>query len=86
MDKRVVITGLGAITSLGETAAELWDGIKTKKCGIDEITLIDTTNFKTKLASEVKNYDYSKSFYGFSYSNYHFLRDKTFINLIIEIF
>ena len=62
MEKRVVITGLGAITPLGETAVELWDGIKYKKCGIDEITLIDTENFKTKLAGEVKNYDYSKYF------------------------
>ena len=32
MEKRVVITGLGAITPLGETAVELWDGIKNKKC------------------------------------------------------
>lgn len=62
MEKRVVITGLGAITPLGESAVELWDGIKSKKCGIDEITLIDTSSFKTKLAGEVKNYDYSKYF------------------------
>ena len=62
MEKRVVITGLGAITPLGETAVELWDGIKNKKCGINEITLIDTSSFKTKLAGEVKNYDYSKYF------------------------
>ena len=51
-----------AITPLGESAIELWDGIKSKKCGIDEITLIDTSNFKTKLAGEVKNYDYLKYF------------------------
>ncbi len=62
MEKRVVITGLGAISPLGETAVELWDGIKSKKCGIDEITLIDTSTFKTKLAGEVKNYDASKYF------------------------
>ncbi len=62
MERRVVITGLGAITPLGESAIELWDGIKSKKCGIDEITLIDTSNFKTKLAGEVKNYDYLKYF------------------------
>ena len=62
MERRVVITGLGAITPLGESAVELWDGIKTKKCGIDEITLIDNSTFKTKFAGEVKNYDYSKYF------------------------
>ncbi|MBQ7882018.1 MAG: beta-ketoacyl-ACP synthase II [Treponema sp.] len=62
MEKRVVITGIGAISPLGETAVELWDGIKNTKCGIDEITLIDTSTFKTKLAGEVKNYDASKYF------------------------
>ncbi len=62
MERRVVITGLGAISPLGETAVELWDGIKMQKCGIDEITLIDSSTFKTKLAGEVKNYDSSKYF------------------------
>lgn len=62
MERRVVITGMGAISPLGETAVELWDGIKNTKCGIDEITLIDTSTFKTKLAGEVKNYDASKYF------------------------
>lgn len=62
MERRVVITGLGAISPLGETAVELWDGIKMQKCGIDEITLIDPSTFKTKLAGEVKNYEPSKYF------------------------
>lgn len=62
MNKRVVITGIGAISPLGENTVELWEGIKSKKCGIDEITLIDTTTFKTKLAGEVKNYDPLKFF------------------------
>lgn len=62
MERRVVITGLGAISPLGETVEELWDGIKNSKCGIDEITLIDTTTFKTKLAGEVKNYEPTKYF------------------------
>ena len=57
MEKRVVITGLGAITPIGKNVDELWDGIKNKKCGIDEITAFDTSNFKTKLAAEVKGYD-----------------------------
>ena len=57
MEKRVVITGLGAITPLGKNVNETWEGIKNKKCGIDKITLFDTTNFKTTLAAEVKDFD-----------------------------
>lgn len=57
MERRVVITGLGAITPIGKNVEETWDGIKNKKCGIDEITLFDTTEYKTKLDAEVKNYD-----------------------------
>ncbi|MCI8700468.1 MAG: beta-ketoacyl-ACP synthase II [Clostridia bacterium] len=57
MERRVVITGLGAITPLGNTAEEFWKGIKEGKCGIDEITLFDTNNQKVKLAAEVKGYN-----------------------------
>lgn len=57
MEKRVVITGLGAITPIGKNVNETWKGIANKKCGIDKITLFDTENFKTKLAGEVKEYD-----------------------------
>ena len=57
MDKRVVITGLGAITPIGKNVEKTWNSIKEKKCGIDEITLFNTENFKTKLAAEVKKYD-----------------------------
>lgn len=57
MEKRVVITGLGAITPIGNTVKEMWKGIEEKKCGIDEITLINTSTFKTKLDAEVKEYD-----------------------------
>ena len=57
MEKRVVITGLGAITPIGKDVNETWKGIEDKKCGIDKITLFDTDNFKTKLAGEVKEYD-----------------------------
>ena len=62
MEKRVVITGLGAITPIGKNIKETWDGIKEKKCGIDEITLFDTTGYKTTLAAEVKEYDPTKHF------------------------
>ena len=56
MERRVVITGLGAITPIGNNVEEFWDGIKNGKCGIDEITYFDTTDYKVKLAAEVKGY------------------------------
>ena len=62
MDRRVVITGLGAITPIGKNVEETWEGILQKKCGIDKITSFDTTKFKTTLAAEVKDYDSSKYF------------------------
>ena len=57
MEKRVVITGLGAITPIGNTVDEMWKGIEEKKCGIDKITHFDAEGYKTGLAAEVKNYD-----------------------------
>ncbi|MBE5806001.1 MAG: beta-ketoacyl-[acyl-carrier-protein] synthase II [Clostridiales bacterium] len=57
MNKRVVVTGIGAITPIGNNAEEFWKGIKEGKCGIDEITQFDTTGYKVKLAGEVKNYN-----------------------------
>ena len=57
MERRVVITGLGALTPIGNTVEEFWEGIKKGKCGIDEITYFDTTNMKVKLAAELKNYN-----------------------------
>ena len=62
MERRVVITGIGAITPIGKNVDENWNAIKNKECGIDNITLFDTTNFKTKLAGEVKNYEPSNYF------------------------
>ena len=57
MERRVVITGLGAITPIGNSTEEFWNGIKEGKCGIDKITAFDITDFKVKLAAEVKNYN-----------------------------
>ncbi len=57
MERRVVITGLGAITPIGNNVEEFWKGIKEGKCGIGEITHFDTTNYKVKLAAEVKGYN-----------------------------
>ena len=57
MERRVVITGVGAITPIGKNVDETWKGIENKECGIDNISLFDNSNFKTKLDAEVKNYD-----------------------------
>ena len=62
MEKRVVITGIGAITPIGNNADETWKGIKAKVCGIDKISLFDCTGYKTSLAGEVKDYDPLKYF------------------------
>ncbi|MBQ8357799.1 MAG: beta-ketoacyl-ACP synthase II [Clostridia bacterium] len=56
-NKRVVVTGLGAITPLGKSVAEAWEGLQAGKNGIAPITLFDTTDYKTKLGAEVKDYD-----------------------------
>ena len=55
--RRVVITGLGAVTPVGLTAAESWEAVKAGKCGIGPITLYDASNMKAKLAGEVKGFD-----------------------------
>ena len=55
--KRVVITGLGALTPIGNTLAEYWQGLKNGTSGAAPITKFDTTLFKTKFACEVKNFD-----------------------------
>lgn len=62
MDRRVVITGLGAITPIGKNVDETWKSIENKVCGIDEITFFDTTNFRTKLDAEIKNYNAEEYF------------------------
>jgi 3-oxoacyl-[acyl-carrier-protein] synthase II len=54
--KRVVITGMGAITPLGNSVDEFWKNIVAGKSGVDFITKFDTTNFKTKFAAEVKGF------------------------------
>lgn len=53
--RRVVITGMGAVTPIGNNVAETWSGIKEGKCGIAPITHYDTSDRKVKVAGEVKN-------------------------------
>ena len=57
MERRVVITGLGAVTPIGNNTKDFWEGIKEGKCGIDEITRFDISNFKVKLAAELKDFN-----------------------------
>ena len=56
MKRRVVVTGLGAVTPIGNTVEEFWMGIKEGKVGIGEITKFDTTDYKVKIAAEVKDF------------------------------
>ena len=56
MKKRVVITGLGAVTPIGNTVDAFWDGIKKEQIGIGAITSFDTSDYKVKLAAEVKGF------------------------------
>lgn len=55
--KRVVVTGMGALTPIGNTLSEYWEGLIAGKSGAGPITKFDTTHFKTKFACEVKNFD-----------------------------
>ena len=57
MKRRVVVTGLGAVTPIGNTVPEFWQGIREGRVGIGEITRFDTESFKVKLAAEVRNFD-----------------------------
>ena len=55
--KRVVVTGLGALTPIGNTLPEFWEGLRRGQSGAAPITRFDPTQFKTKFACEVKNFD-----------------------------
>lgn len=57
MERRVVITGMGAITPVGNDVETFWNNIKEGKSGIDFIKNIDTENFEVKIAAEVKDYN-----------------------------
>ncbi len=55
--RRVVITGMGAVTPVGNDLNQTWDSLIAGKCGIGELTRFDTTDYKVKIAAEVKNFD-----------------------------
>ena len=56
MKRRVVVTGLGAVTPIGNNVEEFWQGIQEGRVGIGPITKFDTTEYKVKIAAEVKNF------------------------------
>ena len=56
MKRKVVVTGLGAVTPIGNTVKEFWNNVKEGKVGIGEITKFDTSDYKVKLAAEVKDF------------------------------
>ncbi len=55
--KRVVVTGIGLVSPLGNTTEETWAGLLAGKCGVDYITRFDTSQHKVKFAAETKNFD-----------------------------
>ena len=62
-DRRVVVTGIGAVSPLGLDADSTWSGMKEGKSGINTLTLVDPADFPVKFAGEVKNFD-PKPFFG----------------------
>lgn len=57
MSRRVVVTGMGAITPIGLSVDEFWAGVKEQKTGFDFITKFDTTDYKCRIAAEVKGFE-----------------------------
>ena len=55
--KRVVVSGLGALTPIGNDVKEFWENLEKGTSGASKITRFDASNFKTKFACEIKNYD-----------------------------
>ncbi len=60
MKRRVVITGMGAVSPIGNTVEELWASVRAGHCGIGPITHFDTSSHKVKLAGEVKGLDFGR--------------------------
>ena len=59
-NRRVAITGIGAISCLGNSVKETWDALLAGKCGIDTITRFDMSAYRTRIAGEIKNFDITK--------------------------
>ena len=61
-ERRVVITGLGAVTPLGHEVEGFWNSLLAGRCGVEKITAFDASAFDTRIAAEVKNFDPSPAF------------------------
>ena len=61
-ERRVVVTGLGAVTPLGHQLDTFWKNLLAGQCGIDRITAFDATAFDTKIAGAVKDFDPTPAF------------------------
>jgi 3-oxoacyl-[acyl-carrier-protein] synthase II len=59
MSNRVVVTGLGVVSPVGNTVQSFWDSLIAGKSGLDKITFFDTTNYPSKIAGEVKSIDFT---------------------------
>ena len=59
VERRVVVTGCGALSCVGNNVAEFWDALVNGRCGLGPVTRFDTTDFRTKIAGEIKNFDVS---------------------------
>jgi 3-oxoacyl-[acyl-carrier-protein] synthase II len=61
-ERRVVVTGLGVVSSLGNDIDTFWDHLLASRCGIDKITAFDVSNYDCQIAAEVKNFDPTPAF------------------------
>ncbi len=59
MDRRVVITGMGAVSCVGNSVASTWDALVNGRCGIGKVSRFDASRYKTQIAGEVRNFDFS---------------------------
>ena len=55
--RRVVVTGMGIISPIGNSVEEFWNSLKEKKVGIGKLTRFDTSQYKVKLAAQVEDFD-----------------------------
>src|SRR5882724_5530925 len=61
-ERRVVVTGLGVVSPLGNDMQAFWDHLLAAECGVDKITSFDPAQFATQIAAEVKNFDPNPAF------------------------
>ena len=59
-ERRVVVTGCGAISSVGNSVAEMWDSVVNGRCGLDRVTRFNPEGFRTQIAGELKDFDITK--------------------------